>query len=405
MAASRKTSSDTLKLRRLINNLKESGSELGVELEGQAGAFFSGVQIVTSKEKTRAQEAFSSDEEDGGKEGDRSEIWEHTNFLTRQRSVDDGVKREEEEKRKQEELDQELMKEKLAEKWRKRRQEEEEMRLEEEKRSRQIEQRRKEDEKKRLKEEEEQRERMKVIEEKRREEERIRLKEIEQREYEEEQKRLTKMRSEEENKRLQIEKRRVEKLKRKQELEQLQREGEDIRAKQKLEEEERERTRELRRKEEELNAQMRLEAAKKKFDLEEKKRHEDLLRREEREKRKQAVKEKQRDMHLWTLRKRKGPTESAREKLGEIGKSVDTPERLVETCVNGTSFEDDELRRLQQEAETEELRLTEMRIKELQSSISTLDWQLERVNIEKMKQKTVNIKKRMSITDFSNYKG
>ena len=29
------------------------------------------------------QEAFSSDEEDGGKEGDRSEIWEHTNFLTR----------------------------------------------------------------------------------------------------------------------------------------------------------------------------------------------------------------------------------------------------------------------------------------------------------------------------------
>ena len=29
------------------------------------------------------QEAFSSDEEDEGKEGGRSEIWEHTNLLTR----------------------------------------------------------------------------------------------------------------------------------------------------------------------------------------------------------------------------------------------------------------------------------------------------------------------------------
>ena len=194
-------------------------------------------------------------------------------------------------------------------------------------------------------------------------------------------------------------------MKRKQELKQLQREGEAIRFKQKLEEEEWERMKALKRKEEELNAQMKLEAAKKKFDLEEKKRLEELLRREEKEKRKQAVKEKQRDMHLWTLRKRKGPTERAAEKLGEICKSVDTPGRLVDTCAVRTSFEEDEMLRLQQEAETEELRLTELRIKELQSSISTLDWQLERVSIEKMKQKTVTVKKRMSITDFSNYKG
>ena len=63
MANMRKTSSDTLKLRRLINSLKVrlaklaerekvanffqvSGSELGSEIEQRASTFFSGVQIV-----------------------------------------------------------------------------------------------------------------------------------------------------------------------------------------------------------------------------------------------------------------------------------------------------------------------------------------------------------------------
>ena len=39
--------------------------------------------------------------------------------------------------------------------------------------------------------------------------------------------------------------------------------------------------------------------------------------------------------------------------------------------------------------------MDEKRIKELESSISALDWELERIEIEKMKKKTNVVKKRM----------
>ena len=41
------------------------------------------------------------------------------------------------------------------------------------------------------------------------------------------------------------------------------------------------------------------------------------------------------------------------------------------------------------------MRQIENRIKELESSISALDWELERIEIEKMKKKTKVVKKRM----------
>ena len=46
-----RTQSDTLKLRRQIRNLKESGSELGDDLEISANSFLSGVQIVRTRNK------------------------------------------------------------------------------------------------------------------------------------------------------------------------------------------------------------------------------------------------------------------------------------------------------------------------------------------------------------------
>ena len=43
-----RTSSDTLKLRRLITSLKTSGSDLATKLEDQSAQIFGGVQIVRS---------------------------------------------------------------------------------------------------------------------------------------------------------------------------------------------------------------------------------------------------------------------------------------------------------------------------------------------------------------------
>ena len=60
--------------------------------------------------------------------------------------------------------------------------------------------------------------------------------------------------------------------------------------------------------------------------------------------------------------------------------------------------DDDERVQTEQEREREDLRKTELRIKELQSSIMSLDWQLERTQIEKMKKKTEKVQKRMSLS-------
>merc|ERR1712080_619782 len=92
--AGHRTQSDTLKLRRLISNLKDSGSELGSELEDRAGTFFAGVQIVRTGTGRRGegQERFSSDEDTG----DESEYVAHTEFLRRKKEEDERRRKEEE---------------------------------------------------------------------------------------------------------------------------------------------------------------------------------------------------------------------------------------------------------------------------------------------------------------------
>ena len=46
-----RTRSDTLKLRRQIRNLKESGSDLADDLERESASFLGGVQIVRTRNK------------------------------------------------------------------------------------------------------------------------------------------------------------------------------------------------------------------------------------------------------------------------------------------------------------------------------------------------------------------
>ena len=73
--------------------------------------------------------------------------------------------------------------------------------------------------------------------------------------------------------------------------------------------------------------------------------------------------------------------------------------KWTETAESKSKTDDEEERlRLDEENEREDLRKTEMRIKELQSSIMSLDWQLERTQIEKMKKKTEKVQKRMSLS-------
>merc|ERR1712037_682597 len=81
-------------------------------------------------------------------------------------------------------------------------------------------------------------------------------------------------------------------------------------------------------------------------------------------------------------------------------KEVNTRPQETEELVNieKTEEEEDERVRLECERESEDLRKTELRIKELQSSIISLDWQLERRSIEKMKKKTETVQKRMSLS-------
>merc|ERR1711962_1029127 len=89
--AGHRTQSDTLKLRRLISNLKDSGSELGSELEERAGTFFAGVQIVRTGERRRQiQDQFSSDEDAGE---DESEFMVHADFLRRKNEEETQRKR------------------------------------------------------------------------------------------------------------------------------------------------------------------------------------------------------------------------------------------------------------------------------------------------------------------------
>ena len=81
-------------------------------------------------------------------------------------------------------------------------------------------------------------------------------------------------------------------------------------------------------------------------------------------------------------------------------KEVNTRPQVTEDLLNieKTDEDEDERVRLERERESEDLRKTELRIKELQSSIISLDWQLERTEIEKMKKKTEKVQKRMSLS-------
>ena len=74
-----RTSSDTLKLRRLITSLKETGSDLAGQLENQSASFFTGVQVVRSNNANTVR--FESDDEE-----DQGEFSTHTETLRRHRA-------------------------------------------------------------------------------------------------------------------------------------------------------------------------------------------------------------------------------------------------------------------------------------------------------------------------------
>ena len=73
-----RTASDSLKLRRLITSLKETGSDLASQLEDQSASFFTGVQVVRSNNANRVR--FDSDEEDN------DEFSCHTETIRRHRA-------------------------------------------------------------------------------------------------------------------------------------------------------------------------------------------------------------------------------------------------------------------------------------------------------------------------------
>ena len=72
-----RTASDSLKLRRLITSMKETGSDLASHLEDQSASFFTGVQVVRSNNANRVR--FDSDEEDN------DEFSSHTETIRRHR--------------------------------------------------------------------------------------------------------------------------------------------------------------------------------------------------------------------------------------------------------------------------------------------------------------------------------
>merc|ERR1712192_285614 len=102
-------------------------------------------------------------------------------------------------------------------------------------------------------------------------------------------------------------------------------------------------------------------------------------------------------------RRRREDEEKMKQHYSKRVKEVNTrppTEEMVNIDAKSEKEEGDEDERVQteQEREREDLRKTELRIKELQSSIISLDWQLERTQIEKMKKKTEKVQKRMSLS-------
>ena len=63
--------------------------------------------------------------------------------------------------------------------------------------------------------------------------------------------------------------------------------------------------------------------------------------------------------------------------------------------------EEEKIQKEIEEKETEKLLEIETKIKQLESSISDLDWELERIEIEKMKKKTKHVMKRMSLDNIN----
>merc|ERR1712106_928405 len=89
-----RTSSDTLKLRRLITSLKTSGSDLAIKLEDQSAQIFSGVQIVRSNDPCIPKQAnFDSDNEE-----ETSEFLGHADYIRKQKVQQEAKKGDEAEK-------------------------------------------------------------------------------------------------------------------------------------------------------------------------------------------------------------------------------------------------------------------------------------------------------------------
>merc|ERR1711868_13451 len=81
-----RTSSDTLKLRRLITSLRDTGSELAGQLENQSQSFFTGVQIVRSNNANTVR--FDSDDE-----SDYNEFNKHAESIREKRREEGRTER------------------------------------------------------------------------------------------------------------------------------------------------------------------------------------------------------------------------------------------------------------------------------------------------------------------------
>merc|ERR1712013_348666 len=70
-------------------------------------------------------------------------------------------------------------------------------------------------------------------------------------------------------------------------------------------------------------------------------------------------------------------------------------ERLAQEKVE-EEIRQEEQKRIMEEEENEEVKKVNKRIREVEDSIAALDWELERIEIDKMKKKTKKVIKRIS---------
>jgi len=431
--AYRRSNSDTFKLRRLISSLKDSGSELGDHLEGQAGQFFGGVHIVRSKNPLRQEVKYDSDEEEV-----ENDFVNHTNYIRKQKDEHENARIDEVNQRKSQEwcingnsekgiiikeeividnpstvvnekaeqkdnaelekirqtkeyIDNLLNKDRLAleaENLRKKKKREDELRKLDDK----------------IKKEQEEKQRQ-LLETKNKE------LDIEKKKREEDlRKHNEKIKKEQEEKQRQF----LETKKRNLDIENKKREDDLRKHNEKIKQEQEEKQRQLLEKNKRLNDKIKMKKEQKNHKDEKAERDKQLLvdeiarkqaeeeyaklkKEREEERNARARREEERMKLLQKIneereQKQKEAEEEKRLKDLESKKLIKYIEEEEEESTTNNDTINVDL-----SAEEERLRLAEERIKELEYSISSLDWKLERFDIEKMNEKTNNVKKRMSI--------